>query len=275
MKTETRVKERITVKMAKEFLASRRENQRSLGKRHVAGLVDAMLFNRWIPNGESIKFDEDGCMIDGQHRCAAGIKAGKSFISDIVYGLPKDAYYTIDQKSRSRSPADVLYMNGEISTRTLTAALSYNMAYEKKEIAKSGKSQWIVPDAQQICAELKKNPAMRESVRTCNRCSAIMASSPLSFLHYRFAKKDKDLADKFLTQLTTGENLSKTNPVLHIRKVLQEDKIQNKAKLPMGEKIAYVIKGWNILRNGKTANSVTSIKWKSAGTNPEPFPVIK
>ena len=83
------------------------------------------------------------------------------------------------------------------------------------------------------------------------------------------------MADKFLTQLATGENLSKTNPVLYIRKVLQENKIQNKAKLPMGEKIAYIIKGWNILRSGKTANSVTSIKWKSAGTNPEPFPVIK
>ena len=275
MSKETRVRERVTVKMAKEFLDSRRENQRAISQRHLAELTDAILFGRWIPNGESIKFDVDGYMIDGQHRCAAGIKAGKTFISDIVYGLPKEAYYTIDQKGKRRSSSDVLRMNGETNTTTLAAALAYNIAYEKGFIIKSGKCLWVSHDAQQICNELACNPEMRASVQVGRKCYSVMSPGPLSFLHYRFAKKDAVLADSFFCQLETGENLTKTDPVLHIRKVLLEDKIQNKAKLPIGEKIAYIIKGWNISRNGKVANSKNSIKWLSGGLRPESFPVIK
>ncbi|RLC36943.1 hypothetical protein DRH27_04435 [Candidatus Falkowbacteria bacterium] len=275
MKKTTRVKQKITVKLAKEFLDSRKENQRSISKRHVSELTDAMLMNRWQYNGESIKFNVDGQMIDGQHRCCAAIKAGKSFISDIVYGLPKEAYYTIDQKSRGRSPGDVLRINGELNAQKLSIALSYNIAYDKGYISRSGRGMPISPDAQQICVELDNNPMMRESVKVGSRCSAIMGSSPLSFLHYRFSQKDIALADKFFVQLATGENLSKTNPVLYIRKALLEDKIHNKAKLPMGEKIAYVIKGWNLLRHKKIANSVKSISWRSTGKSSEAFPVIK
>lgn len=275
MKKETRVSERITVKMAKEFLDSRRDNQRPLSQRHVAELANAILFGRWIPNGESIKFDTDGQMMDGQHRCAAGVKAGKPFVSDIVYGLPKSAYYTIDQKSKRRSSGDVLKMNGEISTSTLAAALAWNIAHERDCIGKNGK-QWLVsPDAQQICTELDRHPDMRESVSLARLGHRIMPAGPLAFLHYRFAEKDSVLAKAFLQSLSTGSDLSNTNPILYLRKKLLEDKIQNKAKLPIGEKMAYVIKAWNMVRKGKKAHSVVSLKWTSSGGTKEAFPVIQ
>ncbi len=275
MKAEIRVKERITVKMSKEFLDARRENQRSLSERHVAELADAILFDRWIHNGESIKFDIEGRMIDGQHRCTAGIKAGKSFVSDIVYGLPVESYYTINQKSKSRSSGDVLKMNGEVNTVTLASALAYNIACDRKCIVKTGKQWTISPDAQQICTELDHNPDMRESVQAARRCYSVMSPGPLSFLHYRFAKKDPVLADTFFHKLGTGEDLTNRSPILYLRKMLLEDKIQNKAKLPIGEKMACIIKAWNLIRNGKTASSQVSIKWSSRGKNTEDFPIIK
>lgn len=274
MSKETRVKERITVKMAKEFLDSRRENQRNIFPRHVAELADAILMGRWRYNGEALKFDIDGCMVDGQHRCAAAIKAGKLFISDIVYGLPVDAYYTIDYNQKQRSMGDILKMEGEQNTCRLAAALGWNIAYNNESITSSGKKASIAPDAIQISAELRHHPNMRDSSSYVGNCRHLMGTGPLAFLHYLFSKKDSEMAGKFFDQLATGENISKTNPVLYIRKVLLEDKIQNKAKLPVGEKMAYIIKGWNVLRNGKVASSVSSIKWKSTGNHPEPFPKV-
>ncbi len=274
MSKETRVKERVTVKMAKEFLDSCRENQRRINPRHVTEVADAILMGRWRYNGESIKFDIEGCMIDGQHRCFAAIKAGKSFISDIVYGLPVDAYYTIDYKQKQRSMGDILKIEGEQNTCRLASALAWNIAYNANSIVSSGKKAGIAPDAIQISAELKHHPKMRDSASYVSNCRHLMGTGPLAFLHYLFGRKDSEKANEFFDQLATGENLSKTNPVLYIRKVLLEDKIQNKAKLPIGEKMAYVIKGWNVLRNGKIANSVNSIKWKSTGSHPEPFPKV-
>lgn len=274
MSKETRVKERITVKMAKEFLDSRRENQRNISPRHTMEIVDAILMGRWRYNGESIKFDIDGCMVDGQHRCVAAIKAGKSFISDIVYGLPVDAYYTIDYKHKQRSMGDILKVEGEQNTCRLASALAWHIAYNANAITSSGKKARVSPDAMQISAELKHHPKMRDSSFYVSKCRHLMGSAPLAFLHYLFSQKDSEMADMFLDQLATGENLSKTNPALYIRKILLEDKIKNKAKLPIGEKVAYIIKGWNLLRNRKDASSVNSIKWKSTGEHPEPFPKV-
>ena len=272
MTTQTRMKERITTKMAKEFLDSRRDNQRKISDRHVAELSDAMLYNRWRYNGEAIKFDEEGRMIDGQHRCAAGIKAGKSFMSDIVYGLPNDVYYVIDQKAKKRNFGDVLKIEGEINTAALASALGWHIAYTAHKISSRGKIWALTPDAQQVSQELRHHPAIRDSFIPASRCRHLLGTGVLTFVHYVFSQKDSDAADDFFRKLATGEELTRKNPILYIRRVLVADKVYNKAKLPAGEKIAYLIKGWNLIRKGKDAKSVASIKWTSAGKYPESFP---
>ncbi len=273
MAKQTRVKERITVKMAKEFLASRKENQRNVGDRHVLELSDAILHGRWVYNGESIKFDDAGHMIDGQHRCFAAIRAGKSFWSDIVYGLPAESYYTIDQKSKRRGAGDVLRIDGEQNVAALASALAWNIAYRNCVITSSGKRVRISPDSQQISAELRHHPLMRDSYKCASRCRHLTGSGPLMFLHYLFSQIDAELANSFFHSLATGEDLASGHPVLYIRKALLADKVQNKAKMPIGEKMAYIIKGWNLSRRERRATSINSIQWRSGGNNPEPFPV--
>jgi len=273
-KNETRTSVRVTVKMAREFLDSRVAKQRRIGARHVAELADAMLNGRWIYNGESIKIDKTGAMIDGQHRCAAGIKARKAFYTDIVYGLPEEAYKTVDQKAKSRSASDVLTINGEKSTRSLASALAWNIAYNTGKLVKTGK-QWLVsPDAQQIEAELTANPKIKESVIVGRMCKGMLGGGPAAFLHYRFSLKDQPLADWFFHQFSTGENLPSNSPILLLRNWFLEDRIQNKAKLPMGEKIASVIKTWNLIRKSVKTKKRAFIKWRSGGNAPEKFPII-
>ncbi len=274
MKTN-RVKEKVTPKMAQEFLDSRSHIQRNTPMRHITEIADAMENGRWMYNGESIKFDTEGSMIDGQHRCLACIKANKSFITDIVYGLQSEVYVTIDLKGKPRSIGDVLRMDGEIKATTLASGMAWMIALKGGFVTETGKKAFLSPDAQQVQSELSKNPEMRESVTKAQRCSHIFAASPLSALHYLFSRKDPELADEFLVQLATGEGLSSSNPILFLRSKLLNDKIYNKAKLPMGDKVASIVKSWNILRNGKIAKNASSIRWSCRGKNKEKFPAIK
>ena len=221
----------------------------------------------------AIKFDKDGHMTDGSHRCAAGIRAGKAFVTDIVLGLEADAFYTYDLKCKSRTIGDVMKTNGEINTNCLASALSWYMAYKRRSISSNGRSWQFSPDAQQVCLELTHHPDFRESVVIGRKCKHMMGAGPLSFLHYIFAEKDKELAREFLAKLSTGENLPASHPILRIRKILQDDRIKHKAKLPIGEKLANIIKGWNLLRNGKRTCSGHSLMWRSGGSRPEEFPV--
>lgn len=280
-KKNIRVKETVTVRMAKQFLDSRRNgdtqgaNHRNISRRHVDELADAMLYNRWQYNGESLKFDIDGHLIDGQHRLVACIKAGKSFVSDVVFGLDPNSYLTIDVKAKGRSGGDILKITGEKNTNCLAAALVWHIAYTRKCISSHGKTWVFTPDSKEILAELAQHLIIKDSVVIARKCSHLAGPGSLSFLHYIFQCRDKTLADDFFVKLATGENLSSGHPVLYIRQMLLEEKIHNKAKMPMGEKIACIIKGWNLLRCGKRATSRNSFKWISAGNRAEDFPVAK
>jgi hypothetical protein len=64
----------VTPKMAKEWLATH-ENIRPLSEKRVESLAEDMEKGRWKVTHQGICFDEDGKLIDGQHRLHAVVKA--------------------------------------------------------------------------------------------------------------------------------------------------------------------------------------------------------
>jgi hypothetical protein len=69
----------ITKPIAEQMLASIRPgrvNVHPLHQQLVERLATAMSTGRWIETGESIKFDQDGYLLDGKHRLAAVLASG-------------------------------------------------------------------------------------------------------------------------------------------------------------------------------------------------------
>ena len=124
----------ITPEMAEAFLEGNTHN-RLVKTVNFKKLVDDMAAGRWDFNGESIKFAEDGTLLDGQHRLLACVESGKPFIAIIVTGLPAVAQETIDTGS-SRSLADVLRLRGYASANELSSFLRYRVKIDKFGIDK-------------------------------------------------------------------------------------------------------------------------------------------
>lgn len=91
----------ITPEMAKRWLEKNPYN-RNISRRTVETYAEAMRRNEWHSNGESICFDEDGNLINGQHRLAACILANTPFCSTVVTGVLKQDSYIYD-KGRNRT----------------------------------------------------------------------------------------------------------------------------------------------------------------------------
>lgn len=70
--------------------------QRRLRPKTVDCYVEAMKNGRWELNGETIKFDKEGRLMDGYHRVKAVIKAGVPIEFLVVEGIDNDAMSTID-----------------------------------------------------------------------------------------------------------------------------------------------------------------------------------
>ncbi len=250
----------ITPRMAKKWLLKNNGN-RSLNQSRVEYYADMMRRGQWELNGDTIRFDEAGNLIDGQHRLAACILCNTSFVSYVVTDLPKSAFDTIDQ-GKPRTQGDVLSAVGEKHYTTLAGALTILTRLKDPNFYVYKRSP------KDMKALLAKHPNLRECVEAArtNGSHKVLRPTIGAALRYVFGLADKARADLFFERLTTGESLTKDMPEYVLRQVLLTRPTLG-AKLPLTTTVAVVIKTWNA--------AVTKQAVKVLKMNPgEPFPVI-
>lgn len=104
----------ITPKTAQQILdktVAAGVKNRNLNHKVVEQYAEAMKQGEWKLNGESISFDEDGFLLNGQHRLHACILANTPFETDIATGVDRATFDTIDS-GRGRSAGQVVQMSG-------------------------------------------------------------------------------------------------------------------------------------------------------------------
>jgi hypothetical protein len=97
----------------------------------------------------------------------------------------------------------------------------------------------------------KAAPGINDSVRVCytNRKNWL-ARSPMAGLHYLFAERDREAADKFAAKVLRGRGLPHGDPVRAVREaILAATKNRN---VNQTQKAAAVIVAWNYERAGES-----------------------
>jgi len=125
---------RIGPEEAKGLLqAASGRNYRRLSQRLVNVYASEMARGLWKSNGESLKFNGDGTLIDGQHRLNAVIQAGRSVEFLCVYEVETDA--SIDT-GRRRTFGDELrhrnYPNYSAIAGVVKIVLHYEQGYANR-----------------------------------------------------------------------------------------------------------------------------------------------
>lgn len=87
----------ITPERAKELLARNADFQRKRNYHRVDLYAADMESGAWVYNGDAIRIDNAGRLIDGQHRLAAIVKSGTSQPMNVVTGLDPACFATIDR----------------------------------------------------------------------------------------------------------------------------------------------------------------------------------
>lgn len=261
---------KITPEVAAKCLERNDKNRRKMNLGRAQHLANEILSGRWELNGESIKFDVNGDLVDGQHRLFAVVLANVPIEALIVQGIAVGNDRAIDV-GHPRSFRDHLAYLGEKDSKTLASAVMYQWRYEHQR----GPTVQITirPSFLELEEVLKRHPELRTSVSKAGRCASIITSGIPAFLHYQFSLRDPEMADRFFEALSLGSNLSKNDPVLLLR-----DMLQNSNKAPSGQglsrefKYALIVKAWNYWRQGRT---VTRLGYRPFGVNPEAFPEIQ
>ena len=138
--------EKITPKIAEEYLTANKQNYRKMSRSQVKKYADDMRSGRWELNGETIVFDENGTLKDGQHRLAAVLMAGMPVEMIVIRGVKEDitAYdlggnrtalqisraQDVDLSSEILSAVNLLLCIGKGKTASRMEVVSYAKEHE-------------------------------------------------------------------------------------------------------------------------------------------------
>lgn len=111
----------ITPTAAAEYLKQQPEHQRPLNERRVEAFVKEMLAGNWMATHQGIAFDEQGHLIDGQHRLHAVVRANVTVRMQVSYDVPAASFAKIDAGA-VRTNADLYVISGGTGHPTLIMA---------------------------------------------------------------------------------------------------------------------------------------------------------
>jgi hypothetical protein len=113
--------EEITPERAAQMLAAPHASQRKLSPSWVSVLAERILCGAWDLNAGIIRVAPDGSLVDGQHRCAAIVKAGKP-VHSMIATLPWSSFTddgrrrtVADRNSVSKRMAAVCRLAGRVA----------------------------------------------------------------------------------------------------------------------------------------------------------------
>lgn len=250
----------ITPPMATDWLRCNRNN-RPVRRKHVLFLADQISKDQWEVNGQAIIISDDEQVLDGQHRLLAVIESGKPIKSLVIYGIKPEAFKTIDTGA-VRTGADALslhypQLSGSIIKAAATAvqlikALERGSAHSKgKKISNTEVIEYV----SQHLSILRR----AEILESYPNEARPMGLGTGTGLYEMFARKSDSLAEEFMRNLYTGENLTRTNVEYILRQAFIKDANSNR-KYPPHIKIMMTVKGWNWRRRGRDDASMQVVQ---------------
>lgn len=257
----------LTPKIAAYWLREYNSHNRNLRDRGVSSLAIDIITGGWDLNGDTIRFDTNNVMIDGQHRCTAVAQSGIPVPIILVTGLEPLAQDTVDTNMK-RSFADALKLAGEPDALRLAGVTAAVCRWKAGQLRAGGKTNLSVNVLKRV---LRDHPEIREAlpvIRVVSKKVGSMPQSMLGLAWWLFNSINAEDCEDFFTKLAEGAGLEKTDPIWVLREVL-EDNAKAKRKLPNLDFLAYVIKAWNAYREGR---QIKQLWWRGGGARPEAFP---
>lgn len=257
----------VNSELARRWVKLNIENNRQINNDRVNQYARDMKASKWRENGDSIKFAEDGALIDGHHRLLACIQAGCGFWSLVAYGIKKEAFLTID-RGQPRTRGQVLRLDSGLGDQNAVAGtLSWLFRFRDGIMLRSQ----MATDTE-MADLLAEHPQIKDSVAAARRVMHQFKAGSVSVVaicHYLFTRQDATLAELFFDSVAKGVGLREIDPVYQLRKRLITSASQGR-KLEAHTTIALYFKAWNAEREQRTMGS---LQWQESESFPNIGPV--
>lgn len=209
---------------AARWLENNTGNYRTFDKPRMMRYAMDMRKDRWETNGESIKFNGSE-LIDGQHRLAAIIKSKKTVRMLVVRGI--ESALNIDV-GKPRNVSDWLRHKGFAHYTLCGAQSRLGVVYDKGFWKQTSFGAQITSIGEVVDFALKYKESLEDSARLAQRAKRIIPSTTLAAIMFigcgRELSSENETCQWFVHSLATGESLTNTDAVFHLRNRLMVPK---------------------------------------------------
>jgi len=264
----------VTPEIAKNWLRFNTGN-RKLDQKNLAKLSNQIKSNLFLENGESIVFDRNQELKNGQHRLKAISINNKSFWLVVVRGVEPTAMSTFDT-GKNRTAADVLKLNGFNQSGAIASLIQSINKHSFKRIRSSNsfKSDYTNMTNFEVLEYAKDNYDWLIDI--VNNTHTIMAKTPikvitksyLSFIIYMIGGETPSKECYQFAKHLVGAVKTESSAPLYLYNKLYNSKI-NKEPLNNYYVLGIAIKSWNYYIDGNPA--VRFVKFDVSS----PLPIIK
>jgi hypothetical protein len=265
--------ETITPLIAAQWLQTQVRN-RPASEQTVARYTAAIQRGEWLVNGEAIKFDTAGRLIDGQHRLSAVVRADTKIDSLVVRGLNGEAFETLDTGKIRKLP-DLLALHGFVDVNNLAALVRILYGYRYFGNVRSV-AQVNINTSSHSLREFVSDPFRREDVIEALRqgqnrkVTRSFFSAPLAaFTWYVTHRAKPAAADQFFVELSSS--IGKENPASVLADRIAASRLETR-KSGLAEAAAFCIKSWNAHVLGK---QIKNLLYRTKGSKAEAFPEVE
>jgi hypothetical protein len=244
----------ITPALALQLIAdSVNFKNRTLSPNVIKNYCDQMKRGLWKSNGESLIIDQEGAVINGQHRLHAIIMADVPIELLVVRGVKRSAFNTLD-KGRKRVSGDVLFLAGYTETRSLAATINSVYSYLIDGVfvnARSGSSQNVSPMIVEFIEEYPEIVTSQKFISVASKkVGWLTPPSAMGALHYLFGILEPKKRDSFFDEFIKNQS-SIGHPVHTLIQSHLSRQIALLMKTSLEVRSALWIKAWNSYVRGE------------------------
>lgn len=245
----------VSPELAMKWLDEANQNNRSARDHHVSRLAADMTEGRWRgQNGEAIRFDTEGRLVDGQHRLWASVTGNVSFETLLITKCDPADYSTIGIGAKKQFSDFLGPIHHEKNVHLLAAATRLVYMWQHGQLGKRNGD--LFPSISELEVTLRDHPNIRESVNTVASMKDLKKIIQLSFsalIHYAGTLQNKSATvESFLDRLATGLGLEADDAVYQLRRIILQQQGSSIGKRRAGKEyiLALMIKAWNLSKKG-------------------------
>jgi len=260
----------VTPQMALKWLQDDPRPNRIVRQVDVNKFAREMITGRWRFNGEPIRFNTLGRLIDGQHRLWAIVESEVSLPMSVVRNLQDDTIFVTDI-GRGRNLAQFLSLMEQKDTGVLAAAVTCHHRW-LSTATYNALAPNLTPTIQDLLTVyqdhgdvLKASLKAVRAVRAKRLGSAGLWGSIMVPLN---ALSEEDAAD-FFKRYVTLASMEQDHPVMRLRARLEAARTP-RGGMSMFDLAPLIIKAWNHYRKGE---KVAQLRYRGGGAQPETYPV--